>query len=96
MIGIVAAFATRVTALQHRDRDQHRPDPVRQNIELQIADGLVAGIHTVIGNLGAGVDALSRLAFRSDNVLYGIANNCILYTINTTTGPELPRESDPC
>ncbi len=44
------------------------------------------GVHTIIGNLGAGVAALARLAFRANNVLYGIDNSCNMYTINTATG----------
>jgi len=44
------------------------------------------GVHTVIGNLGAGVGALARLGFRANGVLYGVDNSCNLFTINTTTG----------
>lgn len=42
--------------------------------------------HTVIGNLGSGLPRFARLAFRSDSVLFGMDDNCRLYTVNTTNG----------
>ena len=60
--------------------------------EWNVSNGRVAtwnpgtGTHSVIGNLGSGVQRFPRLAFRQDGVLFGMDDGCRLYTVDTSNG----------